>query len=48
MTGRTDFVHKFKNSLVFLPISYNERVKDALFERGGIILIHCVTTTKEP
>jgi hypothetical protein len=46
--GRTYFVHKFKNSLVFLPISYNEHVKDILFERRGIIFIHCVTMTKEP
>jgi hypothetical protein len=48
MTGRTHFVHKFKNSSLFLMISYNERVKDVLFERRGIILIHCVTTIGEP
>jgi hypothetical protein len=33
---------------VFLPISYNERVKDVLPENGGIILVHYVTTTEEP
>jgi hypothetical protein len=33
---------------VFLPISYNERAKDVLFERPGTMLIHCVTTTEEP
>jgi hypothetical protein len=48
MTGRLHFVHKFKNSTVFLPISYNKRAKDVLFERAGTVLIHCVTTTKEP
>jgi hypothetical protein len=48
MTGWSHFVHKFKNSSVFLPISYNERVKDVLPEKGGIVLVHCVTTTDEP
>jgi hypothetical protein len=48
MTRRSYFVHKFKNSSVFLPISYNESVKDIFFERGSIILIHCVTTTEDP
>jgi hypothetical protein len=48
MTGWSHFVHKFKNSSVFLPISYNERVKDVLPEKGGIVLVHCVTTTEEP
>jgi hypothetical protein len=48
MIGRSHFVHKFKNSTVFLPISYNERAKDVLFERPGTVLIHCVTTTEEP
>jgi hypothetical protein len=47
MTGMIHFVYKFKSSSVFLPISYNECVKDVLSERGGIILIHCVTTTEE-
>jgi hypothetical protein len=48
MTGRSHFVHKFKNSTVFLPISYNKRAKDVLFERPGTVLIHCVMTTEEP
>ena len=48
MTGWLHFVHKFKNSTMFLPISYNDRVKDVLFERPGIVLIHCVTTNEEP
>jgi hypothetical protein len=48
MTGWSHFVHKFKNSSVFLPISYNKRVKDILPEKGGIVLVHCVTTTEEP
>jgi hypothetical protein len=30
------------------PILYNERVKDILFEKGGTILIHCVTTIDDP
>jgi hypothetical protein len=47
-TGRSHFVYKFKNSSVFLPTSYNECVKDVFFERGGIILIHCMTTTEDP
>jgi hypothetical protein len=34
--------------MVALLISYNERVKNILFERGGIVFIHCVTTTNEP
>ena len=48
MTRRLHFVHKFKNSTVFLPISYNEHVKDVLFERLGTMLVHCMTTTEEP
>jgi hypothetical protein len=47
MTGWSHFVHKFKNSSVFLSISYNEGVKDILPEKGGIVLVHCVTTTEE-
>ena len=43
MTSRTYFVHKFKNSTVPFPISNNEYVKDVLFEKGGTILIHCMT-----
>ena len=48
MIGRLHFVHKFKNSIVFLPISYTKRVKNILFERPGIVLVHCMMTTEEP
>jgi hypothetical protein len=48
MTGRSFFVHKFKNSSVFLPISYNEHAKDVFFERPWTVLVHCMTTTDEP
>jgi hypothetical protein len=48
MTGWSHFVHKFKNSSVFLLISYNERVKDVLPEKRGIVLVHYVTTMEEP
>jgi hypothetical protein len=48
MMGWSHFVYKFKNSSVFLPISYNERVKDVLPEKRGLVLVHCVTTTEEP
>jgi hypothetical protein len=48
MTGRTYIVHKFKNSTMPLLILYNECVKDVIFERGGTLLIHCVTTTDDP
>ena len=48
MTGWVHFVHKFKSSLVFLPISYDERIKDVLFERPGIVHVHCVTINEEP
>jgi hypothetical protein len=48
MTGRLHFVHKFKNSTVFLPISYNECAKDILFERPRTVLFHYMTTTEEP
>lgn len=47
MMGRSHFVHKFKNSTLFLSISYNERVKDVLLEGGKIVLIYCVTTTED-
>jgi hypothetical protein len=47
MMGISHFVHKFKNSLVFLPISSNEWIKDILFESRGIVLIHCVTTIED-
>jgi hypothetical protein len=41
------FVHKFKNSLIFLSISYDERGKEVLFKRGGRINIHCKTIESE-
>ena len=47
MTGRSHFVHKFKNPSVFLFFTYNEQVKDVLFESGGIVFIHCMTTTED-
>ena len=47
MMGRSYFVQMFKNSLVLFPISYNERIKDILFESGGIVLMHCVTTIED-
>jgi hypothetical protein len=47
MMGRSYFVHKFKNSSVFLPISYNECVKGVLSESGRIVLTLCVTTTED-
>ena len=48
MTGRSHFVHKFKNSTVFLSISYIEHIKDVLFKHLETVLVHCVTTTEEP
>ena len=45
MTGRTHIVYKFKNSTVPLLISYNEHVKDVVFEKRGIVFIHCMTMT---
>jgi hypothetical protein len=42
------FVHKFKNSLIFLPISHDEKVKEVLFKSGRRINIHYETTTPEP
>ena len=48
MIGRSHFIHKFKNSTMFLPISYTKYVKDVLFERPRTLLIHCVTTIEEP
>ena len=44
MTWWTHFVHKFKNSTAFLPISHNKRIKDIFFERLGIVLVHYMTT----
>ena len=48
MIGWSHFVHKFKNSTVFLPMSYTERVKDVLFERLGTVLVHYMRTDEEP
>ena len=48
MAGWLHFVNKFKNSPVFLPISYNERIQDILFERPGTVLVHCMTIDEEP
>ena len=48
MIGRSHFVHKFKNLMMFLPILHNECVKDILFEHPGIVLVHYMATTKEP
>ena len=42
------FVHKFKSSPVFLPISHDERIKDILYERPRIVLVHCVTIKEDP
>ena len=42
------FVHKFKNSTVFLPISYIECVKAVLFEHPRIVLVQCMTNDEEP
>jgi hypothetical protein len=41
-------VYKFKNSLVFLSILHEEKIKDVIFESGWIINIHCKTTKLEP
>jgi hypothetical protein len=43
----TYFVHKFKSSPVFLPISHDERAKEVLFESGERINIHCETIELE-
>jgi hypothetical protein len=48
MIAYMHFVHKFKNSLAFLPISYEERVKEVLYENGKHINIRCKTTMSEP
>jgi hypothetical protein len=44
VTDWTQFIHKFKNSPIILPISHEEKTKDVLFKKGGILLIHCETT----
>jgi hypothetical protein len=48
MTANMHFVHKFKNSLTFLPISYEERVKKVLYRGDGRIDIYCKTMGAEP
>jgi hypothetical protein len=48
MIGWTHFVHKFKNAIVDLPISFENRVKDVPFEKDGIVFVHCVTTRDKP
>ena len=48
MTGWAHFVHKFKNSPVFLPILLNKHIKDVFFERPDIVLVYCVTIDEEP
>jgi hypothetical protein len=47
MTVSTHFIHKFKNSTIFLLISHVELVKEVLFENGGIVLIHCEMRAEE-
>jgi hypothetical protein len=44
MTDYTYFFHKFENPSVTLLILLEEKLKDALFDNGGILLIHCKTT----
>jgi hypothetical protein len=48
MIGWINFVHKFRNTSVALSISYEEHVKDVLFEKGGILYIHCKTMEAKP
>jgi hypothetical protein len=48
MIVSTYIVHKFKSSVVFLPISHDELIKEVLFENGGIILINCEMRAEEP
>jgi hypothetical protein len=48
MTGWAHFVHKFKTSPVFLPISNEEQIKDVLHEKPDTVLVHCVTIAEEP
>ena len=43
MTDWTQFIHKFKNSPIVLPISHEEKTKDVFFKKGGIFLIHYKT-----
>ena len=48
MMGWAHFVHKFKTSSVFLPVSHNKHIKDVFFERPDIVLVHCMTIDEEP
>ena len=48
MIGWSYFVHKFKNSIVFLPILYIEHIKGVLFEGPKTVLVHCMMTNEEP
>ena len=48
MTGWVHFVHKFKSSPVFLPISQDKQIKDVLFEKPDTVLVHCVMIDEEP
>jgi hypothetical protein len=48
MTTSTHFVHKFKNSTVFLFILYNELIREVLCKSGGKVLIHCETRADKP
>ena len=33
---------------MFLPISHDEHIKDVLFEKPDIVLLHCVTIDEDP
>ena len=33
---------------MFLPISHDEHIKDVLFEKPDIMLVHCVTINEDP
>ena len=48
MTAWAHFIHKFKTTPVFLPISHEEMIKDVLFEKPDTVLMHCVTIAEEP
>jgi hypothetical protein len=48
MTANMHFVHKFKNSPIFLPISYKERIKEVLYGGDGRVDIYCETMGAEP
>jgi hypothetical protein len=45
MSNSTHFMHKFKNSPIFLPISHDEKIREVLYENPGRVNIHCETTT---